>query len=219
MKVIRLKILVIAAHPDDEVLGCGGTIAKLTSTGNDVCICIISEGASAQYSDPGFIDLRRSSAKKAAETLGARRIRFFDFKDMKLDMVPHVDINRTIEQIIDEEHPQIIYTHSPHDINKDHRIIFESTLVAARPFRREVAELISYEIPGTYLYPFDPNYYEDITSTLEIKLAAFKNYVSEVEQSPRPRSLETITAWAAVRGSQAGLKYAESFTMVRKISK
>lgn len=211
-----MKILVFAAHPDDEVLGCGGTIAKLAGR-NEITLCIVTDGASAQYSDQRFIEIRKKAAEDASKLLGIRNIKTLPFSDQKLDLIPQLELNRTLEKVIDEERPEIIYTHSSHDINKDHRLTYESTMVACRPFRRKVKRLICYELPGVHLHQFEPNVYVDITDTIDRKLEAFKKYSTEIEDAPKPRSIDSIRAWAAMRGIESENKYAEAFRLVREI--
>jgi len=212
-----VNILVIAAHPDDEVLGMGATIKKFSKRGIGVNLCVVSEGASAQYNDKKMIKVRRESCIRSSKLLGIKQIKFLDFPDMRLDSVSHLEINREIEKLIAKIKPRTVYTTPTNDVNKDHQKVYESTMVVTRPLS-SVKSVLCYEIPGIINVPFCPNVYEDVTKEFQFKLKAFKSYWSEMEKSPHSRSLETISAIATYRGSQAGLKKAEAFQLIRTIS-
>lgn len=212
-----MNVLVIAAHPDDEVLGMGATIKKFSKRGIGVNLCVVSEGASAQYNDKKMIKVRRESCIRSSKLLGIKQIKFLDFPDMRLDSVSHLEINREIEKLIAKIKPRTVYTTPTNDVNKDHQKVYESTMVVTRPLS-SVKSVLCYEIPGIINVPFCPNVYEDVTKEFQFKLKAFKSYWSEMEKSPHSRSLETISAIATYRGSQAGLKKAEAFQLIRTIS-
>ena len=211
-----MKILVIAPHPDDEVLGMGGTIKKL-SPKNDITLLIMTDGASAQYSDKKMIKVRKESFKKSSKILGISEIKFLNFKDMKLDSVPQLEINQEIEKIIKKIQPKIVFTSPKNDLNRDHGVTFNSTLVATRPSSSGVKKVFSYELPGYTKKPFSPNHYEDITKQFVHKIKAFKMYKSEIMKFPHPRSIESIENLAVYRGIQAGIAKAESFELIRNI--
>ena len=211
-----MKILVIAPHPDDEVLGMGGTIKKL-SPKNDITLLIMTDGASAQYSDKKMIKVRKESCKKSSKILGISEIKFLNFKDMKLDSVPQLEINQEIEKIIKKIQPKIVFTSPKNDLNRDHGVTFNSTLVATRPSSSGVKKVFSYELPGYTKKPFSPNHYEDITKQFVHKIKAFKMYKSEIMKFPHPRSIESIENLAVYRGIQAGIAKAESFELIRNI--
>tara|TARA_Y100000741_G_C18243567_1_gene554597 strand:- start:912 stop:1550 length:639 start_codon:yes stop_codon:yes gene_type:complete len=211
-----MKILVIAPHPDDEVLGMGGTIKKL-SPKNDITLLIMTDGASAQYSDKKMIKVRKESCKKSSKILGISEIKFLNFKDMKLDSVPQLEINQEIEKIIKKIQPKIVFTSPKNDLNRDHDVTFNSTLVATRPSSSGVKKVFSYELPGYTKKPFSPNHYEDITKQFVHKIKAFKMYKSEIMKFPHPRSIESIENLAVYRGIQAGIAKAESFELIRNI--
>jgi len=213
-----LKILIISAHPDDEVLGMGGTIKKLTEQKHKIHLCVVSEGASAQYSDKNMIKKRQNACKKAGKLLGISSFDFFNFPDAKLDLVPQLEINLKLEKIIKEFKPKIVYTTPFHDLSKDHQKVFESSLVASRPHHSSVKKILTYEIPGFVKTPFSPNVYENITDFFNHKLKALKEYESEIEDFPHPRSLESIENLCIQRGIEAGCKKAESFYIVRSIN-
>lgn len=212
-----MNVIVIAAHPDDEVLGMGATIKKLSKKGVQIHLCVVSEGASAQYKDEKMIKVRRESCIKSSKLLGIKQIKFLDFPDMRLNSISHLEINRELEKQIAKFKPKIVYTTPNNDLNKDHQKVYESTLVVTRPFS-SVKSVLCYEMPGIVNTPFCSNVYEDVTKEFHFKLKAFKFYWSEVEKSPHPRSIEAINAIATYRGSQAGLKKAEAFQLIRSIS-
>lgn len=212
-----MNILIIAAHPDDEVIGMGGTIKKLTKNKNVVNLCVVSEGSTAQYDDPRMIQVRKNACLKCGKLLGISNFDFLEFPDMRLDSVPHVEINKKLEKIIKKYKPRIVYTTPPNDLNKDHLRVFESTLVVTRPKSSNVKKVMCYELPGPVRKPFEPTIYEDIESEFSIKLKAFGNYKSEIEKFPHPRSLKALEALAAYRGVQSGLKKAEAFQLIKSV--
>jgi len=213
-----MNILVIAAHPDDEVLGMGGTIRKLSKNGNKIRLCIVTEGATAQYNDKKMILERKNACMKASKILGISKIDFLGFPDMSLDTIPHLEINRSLEKIIKSFKPNIVYTTPENTLNKDHTLVYESTLVATRSMSTKVKKIFSYEIPGPTKYPFKPNYYENINKELSFKIKAIKCYKSEIEKFPHPRSIEIINANSMVRAMEAGLPAAEAFEIIKIIS-
>ena len=147
------KVLVISAHPDDEVLGMGGTIAKLTAAGCDVQLLIVTDGSSSQYSNSedlmAIISHKKEETKKSSDILGIKSIRYGDLPDMRLDCTPHVEINKVIESAVDDFQPDTIFTHFWGDVNVDHQNVYKSTLVAVRPiFGQVVKELYCYSVPS-----------------------------------------------------------------------
>jgi LmbE family N-acetylglucosaminyl deacetylase len=212
-----LNILVIAAHPDDEVIGMGGTIKKLTKNKHTVNLCVVSEGSTAQYDDPRMIQVRKNACMKCGKLLGISNFVFLEFPDMRLDSVPHIEINNKLEKIIKKYKPEVVYTTPPNDLNKDHLRVFESTLVATRPKANRVEHVMCYELPGPIKKPFEPTVYEDIESEFATKLKAFRYYKSEIEKFPHPRSLKALESLATYRGVQSGLKKAESFQLIKSI--
>lgn len=218
LKLVPLNILVIAAHPDDEVLGMGATIRKLSRKNNKIHLCVVSEGASAQYNDNKMIEIRKQSCIKAGKLLGISTFNFLEFPDMKLDSIPHLNINIKIEKIIQKHKPQIVYTTPFNDLNKDHKIVFESTLVATRPLSSNVKQVLCYELPGLVKTPFQPTVYENIKKEISFKIKAFKMYKSEITKFPHSRSVEAIENLAIQRGVESGLQRAESFQLIKSIS-
>ena len=218
-------ILVIGAHPDDEVLGVGGTIAWHAERDDDVYVCILSEGASAQYEDAGMIAVRREAASKAASILGVKESFYYDLPDSQMEDVPHLEINSILEKLVTDLQPSTVYTHFRLDTDRDHQRTYESTMVATRPkVGACVRRVLCYEVPGqthwfgaTAETTFAPNVYIDIAPYLSRKLEAMACYQSEIGEFPFPRSLKAIETLAGWRGVSCGLVAAEAFVLVREI--
>jgi len=218
-----MKVLVIAPHPDDEVLGCGGTIAKYTKRNKEVYLCIVTTGYTPDWSEE-FLRNRPKEIEKANEILGIKKTYFLDFPTVKLDTIPQKKLNEAISRVIDEVKPDMLYIPHKGDLNKDHRLVFEASLVAARPINCSARKILSYETLsetewGQPIETFTPNVYVDISETFETKVKAMKAYESELKQYPQPRSLEIIEALAKKRGSEVGVKFAEAFILIREIIK
>ena len=206
----------ISAHPDDEVVGMGATIKKLSLT-NKIWLCVVSEGASAQYSDKKMIEVRRDACKKSSKILGISKIQFLDYPDMRLDSVSHLEINKELEKIIRKLKPKIVYSPPSHDLNKDHQKVFESSLVITRPLVSSVKSLLCYELPGPVREPFRPTVYENVEKEFSYKIKGFKMYKNEIMKFPHPRSINAIENLAIYRGTQSGLRKAEAFELVHSI--
>lgn len=217
LKSIVLDILVIAAHPDDEVLGMGATMRKLARKNHKIHLCVVSEGATAQYDDKKMIEVRKKSCIKAGKILGVSTFNFLEFPDMRLDSISHLEINIELEKIIRKYNPQIVYTTPYNDLNKDHQIVFESTLVATRPLLSSVKQVLCYELPGLVKIPFQPTVYENIKNEIVYKIKAFRMYESEITIFPHSRSVESIENLSIQRGIESGLQRAESFQLIRSI--
>lgn len=216
------SVLVIAAHPDDEVIGAGGTIAAHTAAGDSVYIAILTEGASVQF--PGDAEkaaLKRRQAREVAEMLGARELFAGDFPDQKLDVTPRLEVNRFVEGVARRVKPNLIYTHHFAELNADHRIAYEAAAVAARPFSLPSFErLLCYAVDTlTHAGSAAPrfNHYSDIEATLELKLRAMSVYETEVREYPHPRSLEALRHAALSAGASVGLRAAEAFESVLEV--
>ena len=223
------KILVIAAHPDDEVLGCGGTITKLVKQGFETYTLILGEGITSRddVRDRGKrkedISKLGQQANNANKILGVRKVFFFGFPDNRFDTVPFLDIVKTIEKVKNELKPNIIFTHYEKDLNIDHLITYKAVITTTRPMREEtVKEVYSFEIPSSteWSYPlsFSPDMFYDISETINIKLKALEEYKSELKEYPHPRSLEAVELTAKNWGIKVGLNYAEAFKCVRIVN-
>ena len=210
-----MNVLVIAPHPDDEVLGMGGTIKKLSKK-NKIILCVVSEGTTAQYKNKKMIQVRRDSCKKTAKILGISQTIFLDYPDMRLNL-SHLDINKKLEEIVEKYRPEIVYTAPKNDLNLDHQMVFNSTLVACRP-KSGVKQILCYEIQGNTKVPFAPNVFENIEKEFPYKIKGFKMYESEVEEFPNPRSITAIENLAIQRGVESGTKKAEAFELIRVVN-
>jgi LmbE family N-acetylglucosaminyl deacetylase len=216
------RVLVVAAHPDDEVLGMGGTIALHTSRGDAVRVLVVTDGSSTQY--PGDADTRarkEEEARRGALELGVEEYVHLDLPDMRLDTLEHIEVNRVVEEHVRDFSPAVVYTVQP-DVNLDHRVLFDSVAVATRPTPGQpVRRLLTYApASSTEWTPaavnwFVPNWYIDVTETIERKIAAFAHYETERREYPHPRSERAIRATAEFHGTSCGCEYAEPFVLVR----
>lgn len=222
-----MKILVIAPHPDDEVLGCGGTIKMYANKGDRVYLCIATCAYTPDWSEK-FIKNREEEIKRAVEVLGIKKTFFLNLPTVKLDSIPQKEINDLISKCVEDIKPEIIYIPHRGDLNKDHQIIFESALVATRAKPDAfIKRIFSYEILSETEWGeqkikkledvFLPTVYVDIKSTLMYKIKAMKCYKSELKNFPHPRSLKGITVLSEKRGMEAGLENAEAFILVKEI--
>lgn len=219
-----MKILVIAAHPDDEVLGCGGTIANYVKRGDEVYRCIATMAYPPDWSED-IIREKKEEAIEAGRILGIKESYFLDLPTVKLDTIPQKELVEHISKCVSVVQPTVVYTTHRGDVNKDHRLLFEATMVATRPTPgNSVRKVLSYETLSETEWAapfveniFIPNVYVDISKTLETKLKAMSVYKTELKEYPHPRSLEAITALAKTRGSQVGVAAAEAFVLIREI--
>jgi LmbE family N-acetylglucosaminyl deacetylase len=225
-----MKVLVVAAHPDDEVLGCGGTIAKYASQGDEVFVLILGEGITSRYekrekANMDEIEKLRAQALKAYKILGTKKTFFYNFPDNQMDSVPLMDIIKVVERHIDIVEPEIIFTHSISDLNIDHKITNQAVITATRPYEKnKVKKIYAFEILSSthwnfsYERMFTPNVFFDISDYLDKKIQAMAAYETEVRYSPHPRSEKIMRALSEFRGSQANLHAAEAFELVREIN-
>jgi LmbE family N-acetylglucosaminyl deacetylase len=216
-------VLAIAAHPDDEVLGCGATLARHAQFGDEVRILIMADGVSSRSADESQKRRRRLSAEAAATELGARDLRVVDFPDNRFDQRPLLDLVRPIEEVIREVRPDIIYTHHGGDLNIDHELVHRAVVTACRPLADSTASLIAaFEVLSSTEWAspshsrvFLPRLFVDVSCSMERKLAALRCYQEELRSFPHPRSCEAVKALAAYRGAAAGFEAAEAFDIVR----
>jgi N-acetylglucosamine malate deacetylase 1 len=223
----RLRVLVFAAHPDDEVLGMGGTIAvHAAERGDAVRVVCVTDGSSSQYpNDAAKRAQKDEEARLAAAELGVRDYVHLDLPDMRLDTLAHVEVNEVVEEHVRAFSPQVVYTPQP-DVNQDHRALFDSVAVATRSFPGQpVRRLLTYaptsstEWTPSAVNWFVPNWFVDVTRTLDRKLAAFARYVTEQRPYPHPRSERAIRAAAELHGASCGCEYAEPFVLVRGLER
>jgi len=222
-----MKVLVLAAHPDDEVLGVGGTIAYHVDKGDQVYVAIVTEGSSTQYDgEPEKILQKKEEAEKVKSILGISKVIYLNLPDMKLDTLAKIEINKRVNEVISTIKPDTIYTHFFGDINSDHHAVFEATMVASRPVGNyTVKKILCYFTPSstewaaqTINNAFLPNVYVDISKYIKKKLSAMDQYKSELRPYPHPRSLEALTIIGKYWGQQIGVEAAEPFMLIREIN-
>ncbi len=222
------KILVVAAHPDDELLGVGGTVRRLSDEGNEVYALIMAEGITSRSdkredSDQSELDALKKDSIKACETVGYKDVEFCGLPDNRMDSLDLLDVIKKLTPFIEKYSPEIIFTHHHGDLNIDHRITNEAVLTCTRPMLGEkVRKILAFETPSStewnynYTEPFTPNVYYDITQTVDFKIKGMDCYKSERREYPHPRSGEALEALAKVRGSQCGFENAEAFMLLRE---
>jgi len=222
------KILIIAAHPDDEVLGCFGTVAKLVKEGYEAYTLILGEGKTSRdeqrvvENKKDEIKILNNEIQNANNIIGIKKIFVESFPDNRFDSVDLLDIVKIISKIKEEIRPDIIFTHYENDLNIDHQITYKAVLTATRPMKNEsVKEIYSFEILSSteWKYPisFSPDVFFDISNTINLKLDAMKEYNSELCIYPHPRSLEGIRLNTKYQGMRVGKEYVEAFKSVRVI--
>jgi LmbE family N-acetylglucosaminyl deacetylase len=218
--------LVVAAHPDDEVLGCGGTVARLAAAGAKVTTLILATGALSR-AGAGDADVRRlrEAAGRAADTLGVSSVEFRDFPDNRMDSVALHDVIVEVEAVVAATRPELVLTHAICDLNVDHRIARAATLTACRPLPgAPVTAVVAFETLSASEWrdpagpAFRPVIYVDIEAQLERKLAALRHYDAEMRTPPHPRSYAQVSDLARMRGREAGLAAAEAFELVRGVA-
>ena len=236
-----MNILVLAAHPDDEVLGMGGTIKKFTKTGNTVKVVIFATGISSRRSSNyknsenyavnkktisqmnKQIEKLKLDTISACKILGVSDVEFLDFPDNEMDLVSNLEITKKIEKIIKQFKPEQIFTHSCFDVNIDHRMLYFATLSATRPKPgTKIKKVYSFEIPSSteWHFPsqFSPNFFVNIDDEIKTKIQALKKYKTELNKFPHPRSIIALDAISKKWGSVCGFKNAEAFYLIRELS-
>lgn len=226
-----MNVLVVAAHPDDEVLGCGGTIAKHSQEKDNVHVLILAEGATSR-------DLQRNrqkrqtelsalaqAANQAGEILGVASLTLHEFPDNRMDSCDILDITKVVEQAIEQHTPEIIYTHHVGDVNIDHRCVHQAVVTACRPMPgKTVKTLLFFEVTSSSEWQipssapvFAPNWFVDISETLSLKLKALEVYSSEMRSWPHARSITAIEYLNRWRGASVGVEAAEAFILGRNL--
>lgn len=225
------SVAVIAAHPDDEVLGCGGTLARMASDGRAVHILLLADGETSrppgadQPFDSAKLVARQTAAEKASKILGASSVEVLVFPDNRMDSLVLLDVVKQIESFMRRYQPSTVFTHHAGDVNIDHQVVHHAVVTACRPLPgHSVKELLFFEVPSSTEWrpassaePFIPNWFVDISTTLAKKLQALEVYESELRAFPHPRSLKAVSALATWRGATVGVEAAEAFVLGRKL--
>lgn len=226
---MRGPLAVVAAHPDDEVLGCGGVVARVAAEGREAHVAILGEGATARERTrpEGSAAVTRLAvqAQDAAAILGASSVRLSGLPDNRFDSVDLLDIVKLVEEFLDDVRPATVLCHHGGDVNVDHRLTFEAVLAATRRLPGSgISVVATFEVASSteWAYqrlgtPFHPNLFVDVTASLDRKLAAMAAYAEEVRPFPHPRSFESLRAQAQRWGSAAGVEAAEAFEIVRSV--
>ena len=225
------NVLVVAAHPDDEALGCGGTIARFASAGRRVHVLLLADGESSRSTAENSefiikaIDARHRAAEQACKALGCASVEFLDLPDNRMDGLALLDVVKQIEARIHRYSPATLLTHHAGDVNVDHRVTHNAVVVACRSVPHQpVREILFFEVPSSTEWQppgsgqsFTPNYFVDVSSTYDIKITALNFYADELRDFPHPRSPLAIEALARYRGASVGVAYAEAFMLGRMI--
>ncbi len=219
-----MNILVIAPHPDDEIIAAGGTIAKYSSQGHDVYVCIVTKGTMPLFSEESVRQVRDECCR-ADKLLGVKETFFLDFPAVMLEMVPRYEVNAALLNVVDQTRPDEVYIPHRGDMHLDHKVVVDAAMVALRPkYEHVVKRIYAYEtlsetgwdVPNT-VNEFIPTVYQDISKYLDRKLEALAVYESQVAEYPNPRSIKAIRALAMLRGATVNVKAAEAFELVREL--
>lgn len=225
-----MNVLCIVAHPDDEVLGVGGTLARHTADGDDVHICILSDGVSSRHNEideaaRGEIERRQNHAEEACRYLGVDSVTFHSFPDNEFDSVPLLEIVKTVEEEIRENNPSLIYTHHYGDLNIDHKLTCRAVTTATRPLKdSNIDRVLAFETLSATEWSvpspenvFQPQSFVNIDDQLEKKIDALRVYKDELRGPPHPRNAKTVRQNAEVWGAKAGVPAAEPFELLREV--
>lgn len=220
-----MNVLVIAPHPDDEIIGVGGTIAKRVREGANVFVCIVTKGQEAMF-DRRFIEQGREECRKADSLLGVKKTLFLDFPAVMLETVPRAELNGKMIEIIQKLKPEEVYLPHRGDMQIDHQLVVDSAMVALRPkYPHVVKRVYAYEtlsetgwnIPNV-VNEFIPNVYENISYEMELKMKALNVFQSQLSKFPAARSLEAVEALGKFRGATVNVDVAEAFSLIRQIN-
>lgn len=225
-----MNILVIASHPDDEVLGCGATMARHAARGDVVHTMILAEGVTSRDGQSDAAQQRKlvalhQAAQRANDCLGVKKVELLGFPDNRMDGVDRLDIIQAIEAKIAKFRPRVVYTHHPGDLNIDHQITHEAVAAACRPLPGQTVEkVLCFEVPSSteWRFPgsapaFAPNWFVDISAHLDAKIAALRQYKAEMRPWPHPRSYKAVSHLAHWRGASVGVDAAEAFVLARMV--
>ena len=219
-----MRVLVIAPHPDDEIIGVGGTIAKRAKSGDEVYACVVTKGGPPLF-NPEFIEQGRRECREADEKLGVKETIFLDFPAVMLETVPRYELNGKINDLVQKINPDEVYIPHRGDMQIDHQMVVDAAMVAVRPrgtnypkrvYAYETLSETGWNIPNTN-NEFIPTVYENITDTYEMKMEAMNIFKSQLAEFPNARSIGAIEALAKFRGATVSLKAAEAFSLIREI--
>ena len=217
------KILVVAAHADDEVLGCGGTIARHVAEGDEVHVVFMADGVKSRGGNQANqLEYRKQAKDEALRILGVAKCYALDFPDNCMDSIPLLDVVQSLEPIIEEVQPVRVLTHHFGDLNVDHRITHQAVMTACRPVPNSIVkEILGFEVLSStewapsHADQFLPNLFVDISKYISIKVEAAKAYDQEMRDKPHSRSFENLTALSTYRGHGVGVNHAEAFMAYR----
>ncbi len=225
-----MNVLVVAAHPDDEVLGCGATMARHADRGDAVHVLILGEGITSRHdrpvdADPEELRALHRAAARASDLLGARDCELASLPDNRFDTIALLDVVKIVERAVATWQPEVVYTHHGGDLNIDHAITFRAVLTATRPMPGSVVQTLrAFEVPSSTEWAFGrleqrfaPDTYVDVAATLDRKIAALREYDGELRAFPHPRSAEGLEVVARRWGSVVGIRAAEAFETIRSI--
>jgi LmbE family N-acetylglucosaminyl deacetylase len=225
-----MNVLAVVAHPDDEVLGVGGALARHADEGDDAHVCILADGVGSRYEEIDEeareqIERRRDRAREACDFLGVESVSFYSFPDNEFDSVPLLEIVKTVEQEISENEPSVVYTHHYGDLNIDHELACRATVTATRPLKdSDVERVLSFEtlsatewsVPSSE-NEFQPQHFVNVGEQLDRKLESLRVYEDELREPPHPRNVETVRRNAKVWGAKTGVPAAEPFEVLREV--
>lgn len=219
-----MNVVVVAAHPDDEILGAGGTLARHAQVGDDVHAVVLADGALSRY-DEHMVGELQAGGLAAARHIGFASLRFEAFPDQRLDQVAMVDLTQHVETVLMDLQPDVVYTHFRGDVNADHSLVAQAVWTACRPYRMPQLRLIAaFETPSSTEwssvaegFAFRPTMFVDVAATIQCKLAAMSCYASELREYPHPRSLRALRERASYWGSVVGRSAAEAFLILRDL--
>ncbi len=218
-------VLIVAAHTDDEALGCGGTVARHVADGDTVCAVFMADGVSSgPDATSANMERRMAAASQAHEILGLQQVQYMDLPDNRMDSLLLLDVVKALEAVIESISPQVIYTHHHGDLNIDHRITHQAVMTVCRPLPGSpVREIYGFEVLSSTEWAapqqeaFAPSVFVDISDFLAIKLSALRAYQSEMRSTPHSRSIEHVEHLARHRGYSVGVAAAEAFMAIRQI--
>lgn len=219
-----MRVLIIAPHPDDEIIGVGGTIAKRAKAGDEVYVCIVTKGKSPLF-NPDFIEQGRRECREADAKLGVKETFFLDFPAVMLETIPRYELNGKVAEVVQNIKPEEVYIPHRGDMQIDHQMVVDAAMVAVRPrgddypkrvYAYETLSETGWNIPNV-TNEFIPTVYENITDTYDVKMEAMSVFKSQLAPFPAARSVGAIEALAKFRGATVSVEAAEAFSLVREV--